>query len=141
MDKKVLILDDDESRFKSFKARFEDIHDITNPFSDIDYCKTAKDCIDKLSKNNYSVVMLDHDLSEETDQNIEGENTGSEVARWISRNPYKIENTKVIVHSLSVDGSKNMLNLIPNSIYIPLAWGEAMFNIYVKKYFTNREIS
>jgi CheY-like chemotaxis protein len=120
--KKFLVLDDDESRLKSFKLRFEELPNIENQFANIDFCKTANDCMYLLSKNKYEVIMLDHDLSGEFEQNINDKNTGSEVARWIAEDPSRIGNAKVFVHSLSNEGSKNMVSLIPGAKHVKWAW-------------------
>lgn len=120
----ALVLDDDKSRHNSYRDRFGD--SAKKIISD--HCMTASDCIAALSKRIYDIILLDHDLSEEFDQDISGNNTGSEVARWIAEDQIRIGNAKVFVHSLSDEGSANMIRLIPRAKHVKWAWMKDTFD-------------
>jgi hypothetical protein len=115
---RILVLDDSLSRQKAFRERFLE----ANLGIYADFCSNVEDCISLLSKNNYSIIFLDHDLTEEENQSIENKNTGSEVARWIYNNLSPFEKTRIYIHSLNKIGSKNMLELISNSDHVPFIW-------------------
>ncbi len=120
--KKILILEDDPKRILKFKQNFIG-RDVI-----ITYVEEAITAINKLKNETFDILFLDHDLGGEVYVSIEGTNTGSEVARYINKNPI---DSIVIVHSLSDFGKNNMLRLIKDSIYIPFVWEEKVFNMYI----------
>ncbi len=118
----ILILEDDEKRIINFKQNF------IGRDCNVTYVETAIDAINKIKENTFDLLFLDHDLGGEVYVPIEGTNTGSEVARYLNKNPIK---AIVIIHSLSGFGKENMLKLIEGSMYIPFVWQEKVFNMYV----------
>lgn len=124
---KVLILEDNPDRMKIFRKRFNEIDDIAFM---IDHVEMAQDCIEKLSTKQYQIALFDHDLGGEVYVPVDNKNTGSEVARWIAKNPENInKDTPVILHSLNFDGRQNMRSLISYSYDMPAAWTEDNFKL------------
>ena len=120
----ALILDDDKERHVAFRDRFNDLERKVV----VDHVQTAQECIAAMKKRKYTFVFLDHDLLGVPYQNMDEENTGSEVARWISKNLDSISETKqIIIHSFNEYGAENMRDLIPNSKWRPAAWIEEEF--------------
>jgi CheY-like chemotaxis protein len=112
---RILILDDDLSRHKHFKANLIG-HELT-------HTETAQECIDQIANNElFDYIFLDHDLG----GNVyveSGKNTGYEVAQYLANNPDKIPGKrKVLVHSLNPVGAKNMARIIPGAALYPFAW-------------------
>lgn len=110
---KILILEDNEDRIIQFKNNFA-LYPPT-------VVENANDAIKQLTDNKWDVLFLDHDLGGSVHVSIDEKNTGSEVARFLKKNPDKIPGL-VILHSLNIDGRKNMKMLIPSSIMVPFAW-------------------
>lgn len=110
---RILILDDDESRLRQFRQILSG--------NEVTCVKTAKETIEKLSENEtYDVIFLDHDLGGKV-YAPSGEETGYEVAEWISENPNR-EPKQIIIHSFNNVGARNMKNLLPNAVLAPGAW-------------------
>lgn len=122
---KILFLDDDLNRHQIFKQNL--------PGIDIDQAFSAKDAIEKINKNTYNVVFLDHDLSEHhyRDESSNDDETGQMVAKYISNNKEKFPNDVVIVlHSLNPVGRAEMKKILKNFPCVvdkPFAW------MYVEK--------
>ena len=57
------------------------------------------------------MLFLDHDLGGEVYVDTGREDTGSEVARWLSQHPEFIPN-QVVLHSHNDGGVKNMYSLL-----------------------------
>jgi len=119
---KILVLEDNLERIKQFRERFRSFHGIDR----VDYCDTAQNCIELLKLSEYSLIFLDHDLGGEVFVNHDDKNTGSEVARWIEKNPLK-NGQSVIVHSCNPGGAEYMMHLIKNSIHVPFVWVDEIF--------------
>ena len=109
---KILILDDDFSRHKEFNKRLIGCS-VTN-------VETSKEAIQKLEEEIFDIVFLDHDLGGMVFMQS-GENTGFEVAKWLSENEAK-QPRRIIIHSFNPVGAKNMKSLLPSSEVIPGAW-------------------
>lgn len=124
---KILILEDDPKRISKFKQNFigRDV--------DVTYVEEAIDAINQIKEHKFDILFLDHDLGGKVYEPIDDPNTGSEVARYINKNPI---DSIVIVHSLSLLGKNNMLNLIKDSIYLPFVWEENVFNMYIPQLLT-----
>jgi len=110
---KVLILEDNEDRNVIFRKNLNGV--------DISITDDVKELKNLLSSSKWDVLFLDHDLGDEINVSTDREDTGSEVARWLSENPDKIPDI-VILHSMNEDGRKNMKRLIPTSVSWPFAW-------------------
>lgn len=109
---KILILEDNDQRQKQFKDNLID-HDIL-------ITDSSKIAIEKLKKEKWDYLFLDHDLGNEV-LVPSGENTGYEVAKFLEENKQFIPN-KVIIHSLNFEGARKMLFALPNAEYIPFGW-------------------
>jgi CheY-like chemotaxis protein len=108
----ILILDDDLCRHEFFNMAL--IGHIVKSTT------TAAETIEELKSNNFDVVFLDHDLGGQ--QMVEsGDNTGYEVAKWLSEHPNRIPN-QVIIHSFNPAGAKNMKAVLPQAAICPGAW-------------------
>jgi hypothetical protein len=103
---KVFILEDSDSRIEWFKQHF--------PNADI--AKTAKEAYIYL-ENEYDLIFLDHDLGGEILVDSNKDNTGYQVAKFISSSINK--NTETIIHTLNPCGAQNMKNALPHARYIP----------------------
>ncbi len=121
----TLVLDDDRNRHNYFRDRFND----SDKKFIADHVLTAEQCIEAIKKKKYVLIFLDHDLSGEVFVDVNRKDTGSEVARWISKNPDRIENCKVFIHSFNEEGANHMAGLIPNSTKAPAAWLESNFKL------------
>lgn len=108
---RILVLDDDLTRLMAFNQRLIG--------SVVDCVTTSKEAIDKLKENEYQIVYLDHDLGGMT-HCTSGENTGYEVAKFISTMETRPRN--IVIHSFNTVGAKNMMSLLPESIYSPGCW-------------------
>lgn len=111
---RILILDDDETRLRMFHEKLNDPGDIVMK------TRTAKECISELQNYTWDMLFLDHDLGGKVYQES-GPETGYEVAKWLFDNPEK-KPEKIIVHSFNSSGSKNIIELLPESIYSPGIW-------------------
>lgn len=118
-DLRCLVLEDDSNRIKEFNKRLRDTRICFTSYVD-----TAELAIQKLKESDYDIIFLDHDLGGETYVDTNNKNTGSEVARWISKNPIK---GLVIVHSLNKPAADGMVSLIPGAIHFPFVWTEENF--------------
>ena len=72
--------------------------------------------------NDFDVLYLDHDLDGQSFQKS-GENTGFEVAEWLSKKPpFVFIPPEIYIHSLNPEGVKNMKRVLPDAIEKPYAW-------------------
>lgn len=106
---KILVLDDSPLRLRIFQQRFSSQGAIVTTVM------TAQDTIDALAANDFDLICLDHDLGgkppEYYGQHCDPEhtNTGSEVARWMARNPKPY---KVMVHSRNPKGVASIKTIL-----------------------------
>jgi CheY-like chemotaxis protein len=113
--KSILFLDDCQTR-RRWAA--ENIHEPLVERHDIrmTLVATAADAIAALSAGPaYDLVYLDHDLDGQAWANPNGENTGSEVVRWILLNKPAIG--KVIVHSMNTPAGNRMAKWLKRAGY------------------------
>lgn len=99
----ILFLDDDPNRIKAIREFFIGHLPI--------YCKTAAEAIDLLSRYQYDLIFLDHDLGDQHYDNFDLEDglSGYEVAKWLEQNPDKQPNVQYIIcHSQNPVGSQRM---------------------------------
>ena len=76
----ILFLDDSKERTKTFLSRCPSAVCV----------ETAQECIEELKNNEYEILYLDHDLSDQVFIDSSREDTGMEVVRWIVSNNPKI---------------------------------------------------
>lgn len=111
---RLLILDDDSNRLEEFKKRLIGHQYILS--------ETSKDAINALeSQDIFDWCFLDHDLGDQT-YVTSGENTGWEVAKWISEHPEK-RPKNIILHTLNPNGARAMQQILGTEVlHIPFAW-------------------
>jgi hypothetical protein len=68
--------------------------------------------------SNFDVFFFDHDLGDRIFVNSNDENTGYQVAKFMSDKNIK---GRVIIHSYNPIGAKNMMNVLPQAVYIPFS--------------------
>lgn len=123
----ILFLDDDPARQKIFQSNC--------PSATI--VATSAECINKLTNAVWDIVFLDHDLGGEIFVDSNREDTGMEVARWLSVN--KKEIGQIIVHSHNPAGAANMSSLLKasgyNTLEVPFSWfrSDGIFEQLAKK--------
>lgn len=120
---KVLVLEDSNQRMMEFRQRFLERGWIPT------FTNTAKDAIENLQTKDFDIIFLDHDLGDEVYVDTSSKNTGSEVARWLNRNP---KSCIVVIHSLNAPAALYMKGLIKGSYHIPYVWKEEIFQVSVK---------
>jgi hypothetical protein len=112
---KILILDDDLARHKSFARKFIG-HSLT-------HTETVEDCIEQLKYGNWDGVFLDHDLGGlQMVESGGNEPTGYDVAVWMNENPDAWNAREVYIHSFNPEGAARMQRLIPESYLTPGCW-------------------
>ena len=113
MSKRVLILEDDDTRIKCFMQNLIGCQ--------IMIVKEAIHAINYLNNETWDLLFLDHDLGGEQMVDSNNKNTGSEVARWLNENPIK-KPPAIILHSFNPVGRLNMKKLLPESFVAPGIW-------------------
>lgn len=115
MEVKFFILEDDQERVKHFVQRFRELK---SKGVEVSYKLTDKAdrAIDMLSKEEFDIIFLDHDLGGEVYVDTNHENTGSEVARFINGSELEFKNTQCIIHSMNTPAARHMNELIETKI-------------------------
>lgn len=104
---KILFLDDDAIRTKTFRERTIGLSVFT--------CETVHGAISLLRKHEFAMASLDHDLGGLIHCPSD-EKSGYEVAKIISK---KYPDLPCIIHSFNPSGAKRMLDVLPNAVLIP----------------------
>jgi CheY-like chemotaxis protein len=131
---KILLLEDDYERVEHFRKRVDELNERNNVKCELVHVETADNCIKELENvqdnpgERFHVILLDHDLGGEIYVDINNKNTGSEVARWINKNPTKTNSAFVITHTFNPAGAKNITGLLPECLYIPAIWMKDKFH-------------
>jgi CheY-like chemotaxis protein len=107
---KVLILEDDPERMKSFASLFS--KDV------IHHAEHSHEAIELLKNNFYDLICLDHDLGG-TQINFDPEDCGTIVAEYLHDHPTEAE---IIIHSYNTPAAQTMMSLIPSAQHIPGFW-------------------
>ena len=98
---RILILEDSQERIDVFTdALCFDSHEII-------IVETAEDAITYLEKDEFDLLMLDHDLGGECYVDTAEKNTGSEVVRWLTNSGYR-SSPVIIVHSMNEPAARSM---------------------------------
>ena len=106
---RIFFLDD----FKIRRDRFAQAH----PNCVIVFAESAQEAIDILSKDlDFDQIYLDHDLGNRVFIDSNDENSGYQVAKFLSDKEIRGE---IIVHSWNSAGARNMLGLLPQAKYQP----------------------
>lgn len=110
---KVLVLEDNDSRIQTFKKYLK------GRKFDVYYYDEATEAIAAIGVfGPFDVYFLDHDLGGMIYVDSEEENTGYQVAKYLSEKKiYK--NSQIFIHSLNQVGAENMHNILPDSIVLP----------------------
>lgn len=110
---KIFILEDSNDRIKFFKKVLYNY--------DLFIYDNVKDACSFLEKNDdFEYMFLDHDLDGKIFVSSLQDNTGYQLAKWLANNKKNVK--KIIVHSLNIVGSKNIVELLKkyyNVQYIP----------------------
>jgi len=123
----ILILEDNIERMVEFRKRMIEIG------SQFHWTNNAKECIRLIETNKYDLILLDHDLGGEIFVDINKENTGSTVARWMSNYPNNLnKDTPVIIHSHNYPAAQYMMSRIKKAIYVPSIWLKDTFHQVVR---------
>jgi CheY-like chemotaxis protein len=115
---RILFLDDNPNRHNTMQAN--------SMGAVVDHVYSAAEAIDHLSREEYDLIMLDHDLSEDPDMVLSTPD-GSYVAEYMAQHLVQHSDTPVVIHSLNPPGSQNMMNMLLNGGYsdvriVPFAW-------------------
>lgn len=129
---KILLLEDDLNRVEQFNYRVVELNERNHVKCELVHIETAKECIELLEADKFDLILLDHDLGGEVYVDTNNTNTGSEVARWINKNPEKMNGVSIITHTFNPAGAKNIVDLIPSCIYVPAIWTKDRFHQIVK---------
>jgi len=129
---KILLLEDDPNRVEEFQRRVEEFSERNHVQCELVHVETAKDCIHKLETDKFKLVLLDHDLGGQVYVDTNNTNTGSEVARWMNKNPDKIKGVSIITHTFNPAGAKNIVALVPQCHYVPSIWNKDKFHKIIK---------
>src|SRR6059058_1989459 len=103
---RILIVEDDPSRCAWFSQRFSGfILDVTFDVSE---------AIEWLKERDYSMILLDHDLTEEhyLSDAHDDDRTGYAVAAWLAAHPDHQRDADILIHSLNYVGAGRMLDAL-----------------------------
>lgn len=136
---KIFVLEDDPERINQFVDRFQELslrlsnlEASTNYVVDHDIVDNAKEAKELLEKNVYDLIFLDHDLGGKIFVDSDDDNTGSEVARWLSSKPMNENNdSKIIIHSFNPTGADYMNERLDKAVRIPSIWTKELFHYYI----------
>jgi hypothetical protein len=129
---KILVLEDSYERIDEFKKRFNELQWRNHVDVYVDFCETVIDACKRLSMIKYDLIFLDHDLGGEVYVDSNNDNTGAEVARFLSNPDYdnkRNEYTPIIIHSLNTTAAIHMHELLGDrSTVIPFVWTAMKFH-------------
>jgi len=94
---KILILEDDENRIEWFLKTFAP-HELRIE-------RVATGAIHAIREEKFDHIFLDHDLGVIAA-------TGMWVAKYMARHPKLAGEAKITIHSVNIDGAKNMLSVL-----------------------------
>ncbi|HEY0005644.1 MAG TPA: cyclic-phosphate processing receiver domain-containing protein [Pyrinomonadaceae bacterium] len=106
---RILIVEDDATRCAWFEQRLKG--------RELDVTCDVRQAIEWLTARDYSVILLDHDLSEEhyfSDEH-DDERTGYAVAAWLAAHAESQPEASIIIHSLNYAGAQRMLDILQTS--------------------------
>jgi CheY-like chemotaxis protein len=109
--KRVLIVEDDETRCDWFRRRLS--------ACDIDLTCDAREACELLARNVYDLILLDHDLRDEHyfSDEPDDERTGYAVAAWLAAHADSQPRTQIVIHSLNYTGARRMLEALTAAGY------------------------
>jgi CheY-like chemotaxis protein len=103
LSRRVLIVEDDETRCHWFRSRLQD--------RELDVTCDVAEAIAWLAAREYELILLDHDLTLEHyfSNERDDEHTGYAVAAWLAAHAQSQPGAQVIIHSLNYEGARRML--------------------------------
>lgn len=106
MTKRVLIVEDDETRCDWFRRRLGQ--------HELDVTCSVEEAINRLGEKEYDLILLDHDLLEDHYYSDEpdDERTGYAVAAWLAAHPGSQPRAIIVVHSLNYAGAQRMVEAL-----------------------------
>jgi CheY-like chemotaxis protein len=107
--KRVLIVEDDETRCEWFRRRLA--------ACDIEVTCDAGRACEMLARHEYQLILLDHDLLEDHywSDEPDDERTGYAVAAWLAARPGSQPGAQIVIHSLNDAGAQRMLEALTAS--------------------------
>lgn len=106
---RILIVEDDETRCAWFHEHFSG--------NELDVTPDVKVAVTWLASNDYDLILLDHDLTDDHyfSSEHDDERTGYAVAQWLAMYPDRQRFATIIIHSLNFLGSDRMLETLRES--------------------------
>lgn len=104
---KILFLDDDASRYQTFRRN------VIGLYGEISWVQTAEQAKELLTQQTFDIVFLDHDLNIDSRGNpnpIPG-NTGIDVVNFIVQNVNPSQSV-IFVHSLNGEKAREMYDIL-----------------------------
>jgi CheY-like chemotaxis protein len=127
---KVFVLEDDPQRIKKIKEMW-------SKYAEFDIATSYDEAI-KIFKNDYNLLMLDHDLGGKIFVNSNFKNTGAGFARWLVTQDFK--KCDIIIHSHNSSGATVMAKIllsknIDNVLRLPFGnivdgWNKGFFKFF-----------
>ena len=113
----IFILEDDRQRIDTFLELLKD------------HVLTMCDTVDEAKKlyethGPFDIVFLDHDLGGEVYVPSSKDNTGYQLAKWLSKRTEE-KAPLMVIHSFNPIGAENMKSVLPKAILAP--FGTAAF--------------
>jgi response regulator RpfG family c-di-GMP phosphodiesterase len=106
---RVFILEDDFNRMDKFIRKLS--------CDQIDHAETVEAGKELVQKNKYDLLLLDHDLGGKQMVDSSEENTGYQLAVFISGTQNK--DTPCITHTCNPAGANNILSVLPHAVKVP----------------------
>lgn len=120
----IFILEDDSRRMTKFRRNLIG--------HKIDHVETVKAGKKLVQQNKYDLLLLDHDLGGKQMVDSSEENTGYQLAIFISKTRNK--NTPCITHTCNPAGANNIVGVLPHAIKVPFpSLDITMINQFVNK--------
>jgi CheY-like chemotaxis protein len=106
---RILIVEDDPMRCSWFEQKFAShVLDVT--------CDVNQ-AAEWLENQEYVLILLDHDLTDEHyfSDEPDDERTGYAIAAWLAGHPDRQVHALILIHSLNYSGAQRMLDLLHES--------------------------
>lgn len=114
---RIFILEDNKYRMVKFRRELVG--------HQVDHAETVEDGMVLVKANRYDLIFLDHDLGGEEMVDSYGENTGYQLATFISsvfvngKDFTQNRKTPCVIHSCNPAGANNIQRALPHAIAIP----------------------
>ncbi len=102
----IFLLDDDSRRHRWFIKRFKG--------DEVLIAENVAEAKDMLAENPFDAIFLDHDLLPEhyDSSDLDDENTGFAIAKWLGENKDLQSAATIIVHTRNSDGGMRMVEIL-----------------------------